>query len=82
MEMRCFRKLPYISYKDHITDKEVKTRNENVIGLYEDLLTLVKRCKLRWYDHTIIWAGQDCPTLNSTRREMKRQTEKTTGRQH
>ena len=25
-----------------------------------------------WAHHTIIWTGQDCPTGNSTRREMKR----------
>ena len=32
--------------------------------------------------HTIIWTGQDYPTRNSSRREMKRQTEETLGRQH
>ena len=32
--------------------------------------------------HKIIWTGQDCPTGNSTRREAKRQTEETMGRQH
>ena len=30
----------------------------------------------------IVWTGQDYPTGNSTRREMKRQTEETMGRQH
>ena len=33
-------------------------------------------------DHTIIWTGQYYPTGNSSRREMKRQTEETMGRQH
>ena len=32
--------------------------------------------------HTIIWTGQDCPTGNSMRKEMKRQTEEMMGRQH
>ena len=32
--------------------------------------------------HTIIWTGQDYPTGNSSRRETKRQTEETMGRQH
>ena len=32
--------------------------------------------------HAIIWTGQDYPTGNSTRRETKRQTEETMGRQH
>ena len=31
---------------------------------------------------TSIWIGQDYPTGNSTRRETKRQTEETMGRQH
>ena len=32
--------------------------------------------------HTIIWTGQGYPTGNSSRRETKRQTEETMGRQH
>ena len=31
---------------------------------------------------TITWTGQDYPTRNSSRRETKRQTEETMGRQH
>ena len=41
--MRCFRKLLGISYRDHITNEEVKARIRNAIGPYEDLLTSVKR---------------------------------------
>ena len=43
LEMRCFRKLLGISYRDHITNGEVKARIGNAIGLYEDL-TSVKKC--------------------------------------
>ena len=32
--------------------------------------------------HIIIWTGRDCHTGNGTRRETKRQTEETMGRQH
>ena len=49
--MRCFRKLLGISYRDHITNEEVKARTENAIGPYEDLLTSVKRHKRKWYEH-------------------------------
>ena len=35
-----------------------------------------------WARHTMIWTGQDYPTWNSSRRETKRQTEETMGRQH
>ena len=48
LEMRCFRKLLGISYRDHITNEEVKARIGNAIGPYEDLLTSVKRRKLKW----------------------------------
>ena len=51
LEMRCFRKLLGISYRDHMTNKEVKARTGNAIGPYEDLLTSVKRFKLKWYGH-------------------------------
>ena len=51
LEMRCFRILLGISYRDHITNEEVKARIGNAIGLYEDLLTAVKRPKLKWYGH-------------------------------
>ena len=51
LEMRCFRKLLGISYRDHITNEEVKARIGNAIGPYEDLLTTVKRRKLKWYGH-------------------------------
>ena len=51
VEMRCFRRLLGISYKDHITNEEVKRRIESEIGPYTDLLTTVKQRKLRWYGH-------------------------------
>jgi len=49
MEMRCFRRLLGITYKDHITNEEVKRRIKNHIGPYTDLLTSVKQRKLKWY---------------------------------
>ena len=84
MEIRCFRKLFGISYRDHITNEEVKARFGNAIGPYEDLLTSVKRRQTEVVRarHTIIWTGQDCPTGNSSRRETNSQTEETMGRQH
>ena len=51
LEMRCFRKLLSILYRDHIANEEVKARIGNIIGPYEDLLTSVKRRKLKWYGH-------------------------------
>ena len=50
-EMRCFRRLLGIFYRDHATNEEVGNRISQTIGPYEDLLTTVKKRKLRWYGH-------------------------------
>ena len=50
MEMRYCRKILYISYKDHVTNEEVRAKIQQAIGPHEDLLTIVKRRKLQWYD--------------------------------
>ena len=51
LEVRCYRRLQNISYKDHVTNEEVRNRIENAIGVHDDLLTTVKKQKLRWYGH-------------------------------
>ena len=51
MEMRRYRKLLRISYKDHGTNEEVRAKIQRAIGPHEDLLTIVKRPKLQWYGH-------------------------------
>ena len=42
MEMRCYRKMLHISYKDHVTNEEVRAKIQQAIGPHEDLLTIVK----------------------------------------
>ena len=51
MEIRCYRKILHISYKDHVTNEEVRAKIQQAIGPHEDLLTIVKRRKLQWYGH-------------------------------
>ena len=51
LEMRCYRRLLNISYKDHVTNEQVRNRIQNAIGVHDDLLTMVKKRKLRWYGH-------------------------------
>ena len=51
MERRCCRKLLRISYKDHVTNEEVRAKIQKANGPHEDLLTIVKRRKLQWYRH-------------------------------
>ena len=48
MEMRCYHKTLHISYKDHVTNKEVRAKIQQAIGPHEDLLTIVKRRNLQW----------------------------------
>ena len=52
MAMRCLRKLLGITYRDHISNEEVRNRTRHAIGPHEDLLTTVKRRKLKWYGHS------------------------------
>ena len=51
MEIRCYRKILSISYKDHFTNEEVRAKIQQANGPHEDLLTTVKRRKLQWYGH-------------------------------
>ena len=50
-EMRCYRRLLIISYKDHVTYEEVRRKIQAAIGEYVELLALVKKRKLRWFGH-------------------------------
>ena len=43
MEMKCYRKILHISYKDCVTNKEVRAKIQQAIGPQEDHLTIVKR---------------------------------------
>ena len=51
MEMRCYRKILRISYKDHVTNEVVRAKIQHAIGPHGDLLTIVKGRKLQWYGH-------------------------------
>ena len=51
MEMRCYRKILHISYKDHAIDEEVRAKIQQAIRPHKDLLTNIQRCKLQWYGH-------------------------------
>ena len=44
---QCYRRLLNISYKDHVTNKDVCNRIQNKTGVHDDLLTMVKKRKLK-----------------------------------
>ena len=52
--MRCYGRILNITYKDHITNEEVHSCVYALIGSYEELLTTVKKRKLRWYGHVFL----------------------------
>ncbi|KAK2180178.1 hypothetical protein NP493_454g03017 [Ridgeia piscesae] len=66
MEMRCLRKLLGITYRDHISNEGVRNRTRQAIGPHEDLLTTVKRRKLKWYGHITRSSGLGKTILQGT----------------
>ena len=49
--MTCYRRQLKILYKDHVTSEEVRRKIQAAIGEYDELPTLVKKRKLRWFGH-------------------------------
>ncbi|WP_419584082.1 hypothetical protein, partial [Thiolapillus sp.] len=85
MEMRCYCKILHISYKDHVTNKEVCAMIQRAIGPHKDLLMIIKKCKLQWYVWScfpFIRSGQNHLARHSERGKKTRQTEEEVGRQH
>ena len=73
MEMRCYCKTLRISYKDHVTNEEVRAKIQQANGPHEDLLTIVKRRKLQWYDHVSRSSGLAKTVLQGTMKGGRRQ---------
>ena len=73
MEMRCCRKILHISYKDHVTNEEVRAKIQQAIGPQDNLLTIVKRRKLQWYGHVSRSSGLDKTVLQGTVKGGRRQ---------
>ena len=65
-EMRRFRRLLGISYRDHVTNEEMRNTIRHVIGPYEDLITTVRKLKLRWYGHITRSTGLSKMILQGT----------------
>ena len=65
-EMGCYRRLLNISYKDRVTNEEVRRKIQAAIGEYDELLTLVKKRKLRWFGHVSRSSGLAKTILQGT----------------
>ena len=83
MEMRCYRKILHISYKDHVTNEEVHAKIQQAIGPHEDLLTTKEtQTAVVWSCLLFIRSGQNHRARHSERGKKTRQAEEEVGRQH
>ena len=73
MEMMCYRKILHISYKNHVANEEVHAEIQQAIRTREDLLTIVKKHKLKWYEHVSHSSGLAKTVLQSTVKGGRRQ---------
>ena len=69
MEMRCYRKILQISYKDHVTNEEVRAKIHQAVRLHRDHLTIIKKRKLKWYEHVSHSSGLAKTILQGTVKE-------------
>ena len=71
--MKYYRKILHISYKDDVTNEEVRAKIQQAIGPHEDLLTIIKRRKLRWYGHVSRSSARAKTILQGTVKAGRRQ---------
>ena len=64
--MRRYRKILSISYKDHLANEDVCAKIQQAISPHEDLQTIVKRHKLKWYGHVSHSSGLAKSILQGT----------------
>ena len=73
MSSSTMNKILHISYKDHVTNEEVRAKIQQAIGPHEDLLTIVKRRKLQWYGYVSRSSGLAKTILQDTVKGGRRQ---------
>ena len=72
LEMQCFRRLLKITCKYDVTNEKVRNKMQDAIGKYDDPLSIVKKRKLRWCDHTSRASGMAKTILQGTVKGTKR----------
>ena len=72
-EMRCYRRILHISYKDQVTNEEVRARIQQASGQHKELLRIVKRCKQQWHGHVSRSSGLAKTILKGTAKGGRRQ---------
>ena len=79
-EMRCYRKILRISYKNHVTSEEIRAKIQQAIGPHEDLLTVVNCSGMDMSPVHQVWSNHFA--RHSERGKKTRQTEEEMGKQH
>ena len=72
--MRCYLNILHISYKDRVTNEEVRAMTQQAIGPHEELLMIVKRRTLQWYGHVSRSSGLAKTILQGTVKGGRRQS--------
>ena len=71
MEMRCYRNILRISYKDSVTNEEVHAKIQRANEPHENFLTIVKRRKLQWYGYVFHSSDLAKTILKGTARQTE-----------
>ena len=79
MEMKCYRKILHISYKDRVTNEEVCAKIQQAIGPHGDLLT---QTAVVWSCLPFIRSDQNHLARHSERGKKTKQTDEEVGRQY
>ena len=68
-----------MSYKDNATNEEVRRKIQAAIGEYDELLTLVKKRKLRWFGHVSRSSGLAKTILQAQWKETEKEADRRRG---
>ena len=67
-ETRCYRRLLNISYKDHVTNEEVRKKIQAATGEYDEPNPSQEtESKLVWSCFKVFWFSKDNPTGHNER---------------
>ena len=75
LEMRCYRRLLSISYKDYVTNEEVRNRIQNAIGVHGEQGKETE-IQMVWPHLKILWYGEDNSAGDSERSKKERKKKK------
>ena len=67
-----YRNFLNISYKNHVMNEKVRDRIQKTLVVHDNLLTMVKKRKLRWYRHSSISSGMATTILQGTVKGKRR----------